>query len=185
MAELGLFAEETADGATWRGYLGSRLKSNDPRSALRQKLTSSLVDASNVQQIIDAFDHLGLFDEELIVGTVVDALCAKMTERLAYAEGERDMCLLHHEFGVVNQDGSRAKLLSTLQIRGEPYPEGPSSMATTVGVTAAVAARCVLDGTIDRRGVVLPVTPDIYNPILDEMAAEGVEFVERERRPDE
>ena len=81
---------------------------------------------------------------------------------------------------MTDPDGSRTVKTSTLQVYGEPYPAGPSSMATTVGLTAAVTARCILDGTINRKGVFLPVTPDVYAPVLGEVEGLGIQFVERE-----
>ena len=179
MADVGLFSEDTFEGS-WRDYLAEKMQSDDPEDALREKLDWMGMGAQS-KQSMDAFRYLGLFSDEQIEKSVIDSLCDKMTERLAYRDGERDMCLLHHEFGVVNADGTRKKLTSTLDIKGEPYFDGPSSMATTVGVTAAVAARCVLDGTIARRGVFIPVHKDVYEPILEEMENEGVCFVEREK----
>jgi len=35
---------------------------------------------------------------------------------------------------------------------------------------AAIAARLILEGRITSRGVLRPVTPEIYNPVLDELA---------------
>jgi hypothetical protein len=32
---------------------------------------------------------------------------------------------------------------------------------------------------VTERGVIAPVMPDVYNPILDELAAMGIECVER------
>lgn len=47
-----------------------------------------------------------------------------------------------------------------------------------MGVTAALAARLVLDGGVAKRGVVKPTTPDVYNPVLDMAADRGIRFVE-------
>ena len=47
---------------------------------------------------------------------------------------------------------------------------GDSSMSRTVSLPAAIAARLILEGKIPQRGVLRPVHPEIYNPVLDELA---------------
>jgi Flp pilus assembly protein TadD len=47
---------------------------------------------------------------------------------------------------------------------------GESSMSRTVSLPAAIAAKLILEDRIDRRGVLRPVHPEIYNPVLDELA---------------
>ena len=69
---------------------------------------------------------------------------------------------------------------STLVDFGEPG--GPSAMSRTVGLPAAIGVLRILDGTIRDRGVVVPVTPEVYNPILDELETAGIRFRE-ERHP--
>lgn len=55
---------------------------------------------------------------------------------------------------------------------------GHSAMAITVGFPAAIAAKMVLDGEIQQRGVVLPFTPDIYQTMLSRLQAEGLHATE-------
>jgi hypothetical protein len=55
-------------------------------------------------------------------------------------------------------------------------------MSRTVGLTAAIGARLILEGRIRETGVRVPVTPDIYDPILDELARLGIRF-EEQRQP--
>lgn len=54
-------------------------------------------------------------------------------------------------------------------------------MAVTVGFPAAIAAKMVLDGEIQQRGVVLPFTPDIYLTMLSRLQAEGLRATETSR----
>ena len=50
---------------------------------------------------------------------------------------------------------------------GSSEPEGYTAMAQTVGFPCAIATRMVLDKEIQRKGMVLPFTKDIYKPMLD------------------
>ena len=58
-------------------------------------------------------------------------------------------------------------------------PGGDTSMARTVGLPAAIAVKMVLNGEFASPGLHIPVTPDLYDPILDELSALGIEFDER------
>ena len=86
------------------------------------------------------------------------------------------MIVLQHEFDAVDADGRREKIMSTLIDYGDPG--GDSSMARTVGLPAAVGTRLILDGKIRRKGVCLPVHPEIYEPILEDLEAHSLSFKE-------
>jgi alpha-aminoadipic semialdehyde synthase len=51
-------------------------------------------------------------------------------------------------------------------------------MALTVGYPAAIAAKMIIDGEIQERGAVLPLSPDIYRTMLARLRAEGLEATE-------
>ena len=53
-------------------------------------------------------------------------------------------------------------------------------MARTVGLPIAMACKLVLNGKIKERGVMLPLDPSIYDPILDELEKFGMVFDEEE-----
>jgi len=60
-------------------------------------------------------------------------------------------------------------------------PGGDTSVARTVALPAAIAVKMILNGKIDLHGVHIPVAPEIYNPILDELERMGIKFVERKQ----
>ncbi len=57
-------------------------------------------------------------------------------------------------------------------------PHGDTSMARTVGLPAAIGVRLILEGKIALTGVQVPVVPEIYEPVLAELEALGIKFVE-------
>ena len=58
-------------------------------------------------------------------------------------------------------------------------------MSKSVGVTAGIAARLVLEGLVKRYGVVTPMTPDLYNPILKILEEKfNIKMTEESERPD-
>ena len=89
------------------------------------------------------------------------------------------MIVLQHEFHVLRADGRNERIVSTLVDYG--VPGGDSSMSRTVGLPAAIGARLILEGRIREAGVQVPVLPEIYVPILDELGSRGVRFEEKRR----
>ncbi len=99
----------------------------------------------------------------------LDLLGEVMLDKLVYKPGERDMVVLFHEFKAWFEDDNHyERLTSTLVDYGVRY--GDTSMSRTVSLPAAIAAHLILEGKIPQRGVLRPVLPEIYNPVLDELA---------------
>lgn len=125
-------------------------------------------------------EWLGLLSDEEIPlekGAAVDVLVHRMLEKMSYEEGERDMIVLYHEFVAEFPDGHQEQITSTLVDYG--IPNGDSAMSRTVGFPAAIAARFILEGKIGGSGVKIPVEPEIYEPIMDELEKLGIRCVEK------
>jgi len=122
---------------------------------------------------------LGLLEDEKIglgKGTAMDVFCKVLLDKLQYAPNERDMLILHHEF-IAEFPHRRQKITSTMIDYG--IPGGDSSMSRTVGLPSAIAAKLVLNGIIKEKGVRIPVVPEIYEPILEELAKQNIACKER------
>ena len=55
-----------------------------------------------------------------------------------------------------------------------------TAMSKTVGLPVAIATLQILNGKIKTPGVQLPITKEVYNPILKELEDYGVIFKETE-----
>jgi saccharopine dehydrogenase-like NADP-dependent oxidoreductase len=107
--------------------------------------------------------------------TYLDVLAQRMLSKMQYAPGERDMLVMQHEFVVRHADRTE-KILSTMVDYG--IPNGDTSMSRLVGLPAAIASRMVLQGEIRLSGVQVPMVPEVYEPVLEELATMGVRFTE-------
>ena len=126
--------------------------------------------------IIKQLLWLGLFDEKLIPvrkGTNADVLLGLMQEKMVYEEHERDMIILHNEL-IVEFDNRIEKRMATMKVEGRPF--GHSAMARAVSLPAAIASRLILEGTIRSKGVLKPISAEIYKPVLAELIQNGYSF---------
>ncbi|MBN2265686.1 MAG: saccharopine dehydrogenase, partial [Candidatus Aminicenantes bacterium] len=180
MVEFGLFDDAPKDrtGLTFDGLmreLSGAAPGVETRAAVARRLG-----IEPDRGVMTSLAWLGLFDTEPLPapqGSALDNLAALMTDRLRYEAGERDMIVLQHEFLVRTDMGGMERIVSTLVDYG--VPGGDSAMSRTVGLPAAIGARLVLEGKIGRPGVQVPVHPEIYGPILDELGALGIRFEEK------
>ncbi|MBN2357186.1 saccharopine dehydrogenase NADP-binding domain-containing protein [candidate division KSB1 bacterium] len=133
-------------------------------------------------EILSRMEWLGLFGNELLKSdppSILDALTAVMSEKMAYKEGERDMIVLQHDFIAEYPDGKKEAIVALLIDYG--IPGGDSSMARTVSLPAAIAVKLMLTGKINMTGVQIPVMPEIYIPVLQELEKMDIKFTEKSR----
>ena len=136
-------------------------------------------DTAEKERIIAGLKWVGLFSDEPITprGTPLDTLCASLEQKMQYEQGERDMVMLQHKFGIEWSDGKKETRTSTLVDYGDP--KGYSSMAKLVGVPCGVACLMVLDGRISERGVLAPVNWKLAQPLLEELKKWDIELTEK------
>ncbi|XP_048480550.1 alpha-aminoadipic semialdehyde synthase, mitochondrial isoform X2 [Plutella xylostella] len=121
-----------------------------------------------------ALESLGLLEDEAIVkrSTPLDTISHYLSKKLVLENGETDFVVLRHEVGVTWGDGRKERRDVTMTVRGDPASH--TAMARTVGLPTAIAAKMVLDGEIQDRGVLLPFAPVVYRSLLSRLRADGI-----------
>lgn len=89
---------------------------------------------------------------------------------------DRDMIVMKHLFEMRTQYGLK-RVDSSLVCFGQD--SAYTAMAKTVGLPLAIAVDLFLDGKIPLRGLHIPVLPELYKPILEELEKWGIRFEER------
>ncbi|MSQ78532.1 MAG: saccharopine dehydrogenase [Flavobacteriaceae bacterium] len=94
--------------------------------------------------------------------------------------GEKDVdrIVMHHSIDYSLGRKSR-HLKSTLVVKGES--KGFTAMAKTVGLPLGIATRLILEGKIKDRGVQLPISKTLYEPMMAELAEHGIRFEEESK----
>jgi len=125
--------------------------------------------------VIKRLEWLGLFSDEKLPedkDNLLEYLNVLTLSKMLLDKSERDMIVMHHEF-IAEYPSKKEYITSTLLVYG--IPNGDSAIARTVALPAAIAVKMILHGEIDITGVHIPVIPEIYNPILDEL--EGLDII--------
>ena len=103
---------------------------------------------------------------------------------LKHTEHDRDLIVMRHIFWIEDQQKNQWRHTSTMIQSGQSHASGGTSiMSLTVGVTCGIASRMVLEGKVPQRGVLSPIFPEIYNPILKELEKFNVRMIEESERP--
>ena len=127
----------------------------------------------------------GFFSDEPLparTASPLDLFVAKLEKLLRYEPGERDMVILQHHLEATFSDGHREELGGGIVAFGQPG--GDSAMSRLVALPAAIAAAMILDGKLEGSGVMIPTVPEVFVPVLNELAELGIEVTERRVRHD-
>ena len=163
-------------GATFADFTGSFLDAGGGPLPERLARQLQLDPAGNE---IERLRWAGLFEDTPLppsADSPLDVLAERFAERMAYAEGERDMVVLRHEFLVERPEREAERRYSLLVAYGEPG--GDTATARTVSLPAAIAGRLMLEGRLSYPGVRIPTRAEIYQPILDRLEGLGIAFRE-------
>lgn len=175
---------------------------NQNSDSLLENLKRAVADRVGTPERLQGLEQLGFFDSTPVVkkSTALDTVASYLNEKLKYQKNERDLVILRHDIGinwpnnthVKNCFFARDKLWwkpalflqeqreITLVVYGEP--NGNTAMAKTVGYPAAISTKMLLEKEIQKTGMVVPLSKDIYKPVLQRLEQEGIRAVQRSKR---
>ncbi len=138
--------------------------------------------ALNIEQddiMWDKLLELDLFNANKKVG-LKNATPAQILERIlneswSLQPHDKDMIVMYHKFGY-ELNGKQHQIDSKMVCIGDDQTF--TAMAKTVGLPVAMATLQILNGNIKTPGVQLPISKEVYEPILKELEEFGVIFNE-------
>jgi saccharopine dehydrogenase (NADP+, L-glutamate forming) len=163
-------------GKTYKQFVAERagLPGKDLRNELKNK-----PGLNPTETALDSLEWLGLFSDKVMgygVTSPYEITSDLMIKMMWLGDTERDMVVMQHLFLASYPDGHREVISSRMLDFGSPATD--TSIARTVALPAAMAVKMILTGRIKLTGVYRPVLPELYNPILDELALNGIKMEE-------
>lgn len=135
------------------------------------------------KQVKDKLEWLGLWDDTQKIG-IKNATSAQILQQLlekkwALLPDDKDMIVMYHEVDWHTKDNASKTYTtySDLVVKGENGQK--TAIAKTVGLPLAMATKLLLTDKISLRGVHIPLSAELYTPILQELEDWGVHFEER------
>lgn len=105
--------------------------------------------------------------------TPAELLQEILEENWTLSENEKDMVVMYHKFGY-ELEGEMKQKDAHMVVLGKS--QSHTAMAKTVGLPMAMASLLILNNTIHSPGVHIPISKEIYEPILKLLEKEGVIF---------
>tara|TARA_R110002049_G_scaffold3307_3_gene25567 strand:+ start:12187 stop:13551 length:1365 start_codon:yes stop_codon:yes gene_type:complete len=129
----------------------------------------------------DKFLELDIFNPEKMVeldkATPAQILQKILMDSWTLDETDKDMLVMYHKFGY-ELNGKKHQIDATMVTLGKDQTY--TAMAKTVGLPVAIATLAILNGKIKTPGVQIPISEEVYTPILKELESYDIIFKEHE-----
>ncbi|MEZ4923140.1 MAG: saccharopine dehydrogenase C-terminal domain-containing protein [Crocinitomicaceae bacterium] len=173
---------EGSKDMTKRDFINAFLPYN-PHDSVELKLRHYLkIDMDDV--IWDKLVWLGIFEKTKMNFkedvTPAYFLQKILEEKWSLGPDDKDMIIMFHKFVYILNDDYH-EINSHMVSIGEDRTY--TAMSNTVGLPCAICAKLILNGTINQPGVHLPISKEIYEPILAELEEFGIHFKEKDVFP--
>ncbi|MDZ7740289.1 MAG: saccharopine dehydrogenase C-terminal domain-containing protein [Bacteroidota bacterium] len=145
---------------------------------LKQQIRDKYPEVS--EHAIGALEWLGLFEEKDMgrgEDSAFEITSDIMIAKMEMDPNEKDMVVMQHTFLASYPGGKKEVIKSSMLDYGTLADD--TAVARTVALPAAMGVEMILKGEIAVTGVHIPVIPEIYNPILDQLEKkENIKMIE-------
>lgn len=170
---------EDSENMSYRDFVNSFLPYS-PTDSVELKFRHQLkIDQDDM--VWDKFEELDLFNPnkrvELKNATPAQILQKILMDSWTLSPDDKDMIVMYHKFGY-KLNGKNYQIDATMVALGDDQTY--TAMAKTVGLPVAIATLAILNKKITTPGVQIPISKEVYTPILKELESFGIEFKEYE-----
>lgn len=158
------------------GYLSPMNKNGSVKDRV-----ADLLKIDPEDEIMRKLDWLGLFRKKKIgLANATPALILEnlLMDKWKLGSKDKDMIIMQHEFEY-KLGGKQKEVVSTLVMKGNNADD--TAMSKLVGLPLGIFVKLVMEGRIKSKGVNIPVIPEVYEPVLDELEQYGVVFEDHVR----
>ncbi|NNK83158.1 MAG: saccharopine dehydrogenase [Flavobacteriaceae bacterium] len=173
------YTMEDSANMSYRDFVNSFLPYS-PTDSVELKFRHQLkIDQDDI--VWDKLIELNLFNPnkkvELEKATPAQILQKILIESWTLDHDDKDMIVMYHKFGY-KLNGKNHQIDSTMVCIGDDQTY--TAMSKTVGLPVAIATLDILNKKIKTKGVQIPISKEVYNPILRELEYSGIQFIEKE-----
>lgn len=168
---------EDSEHMTYRQFVNLFLPYS-PTDTVELKLRHYLkIDQDDIMW--DKLIELNIFDAKKRIG-LKNASPAQILQKIledswTLATEDKDMIVMYHKFGY-ELNGKKEQIDSNMVVLGADRTH--TAMAKTVGLPVAIATLLILNKKITEPGVQIPISKQVYEPILKELEHYGITFKE-------
>ncbi|MDO7170937.1 saccharopine dehydrogenase family protein [Mariniflexile sp. AS56] len=170
---------DDSENMSYRDFVNAFLPYS-PSDSVELKLRYQLkIDQDDI--VWEKLIELDIFNAQKPVGlkkaTPAQILQKILMDSWTLDKTDKDMIVMYHKFGY-EKDGKTYQIDSNMVVLGDDQTY--TAMAKTVGLPVAIATLAILNGKIKTPGVQIPITKEVYTPILKELETFGIQFKEKE-----
>ncbi|HXJ98976.1 MAG TPA: saccharopine dehydrogenase C-terminal domain-containing protein [Gelidibacter sp.] len=170
---------DDSENMSYRDFVNAFLPYSHTDSVELKFRLSLKIDQDDI--IWEKFEELDIFSKTKMVGlkkaTPAEILQKILMDSWTLNDDDKDMLVMYHKFGY-KLNGKMHQIDSTMVAIGEDQTY--TAMAKTVGLPVAIATLAILNEKITTPGVQIPITKEIYDPILKELEEFDIIFNEKE-----
>ncbi|RZN84191.1 MAG: saccharopine dehydrogenase [Winogradskyella sp.] len=170
---------DDSENMSYRDFINAFLPYS-PTDSVELKFRHALkIDQDDI--VWEKFLELDIFNGSKMVklkkATPAQILQKVLMDSWTLDKDDKDMIVMYHKFGY-EHNGEQHQIDATMVTIGEDQTY--TAMAKTVGLPVAIATLAILNGKIKTPGVQIPITKEVYTPILEELKDYGIAFSEKE-----
>ncbi|MGC1632688.1 MAG: saccharopine dehydrogenase C-terminal domain-containing protein [Gelidibacter sp.] len=170
---------DDSENMSYRDFVNAFLPYSHTDSVELKFRLSLKIDQDDI--VWEKFEELDIFNSTKMVGlkkaTPAEILQKILMDSWTLADDDKDMLVMYHKFGY-ELNGKKHQIDSTMVTIGEDQTY--TAMAKTVGLPVAMATLAILNEKITTPGVQIPITKEVYGPILKELEDFDIKFTEKE-----
>ncbi len=170
---------EDSEGMSYREFVNLFLPYS-PTDSVELKMRHLLkIDQDDIMW--EKLLELNLFDAQKTIplknATPAQLLQYILEDSWSLSDSDKDMVVMYHKFGY-ELNGTKRQIDANMVVIGENRTH--TAMARTVGLPVAIATILILNRKIATPGVQIPISNEVYQPILEELKTYGIRFKEFE-----